>query len=104
VIPQIRWGQMPGISPCSKSLCGDHALTLSIRELLAALPLAHHAATLVQEYVGANEWGLAFEHIVYEISENKIIITPDVYDKIHVLAVLMKLPEETYAFLNALIK
>lgn len=76
----------------------------AIRELLAALTLAQSAKKIIQEYVEAHEYGLAFEHIVYEINENKIIITPAIYDKIYLLAVLMKLPEATYAFLKALIK
>lgn len=75
-----------------------------IRELLAALPLTHYAATVIQEYVAAHEYGLAWEHIVYEINDNKIIITPAVYGKIHESAKLMKLPEAAYAFLKALIK
>lgn len=51
---------------------------------------------IVEEYIEYNEFGLAFEHIVYELGENDIRITNEFYFDIKKVADLMEINEDEY--------
>ncbi|QQT32031.1 MafI family immunity protein [Sphingobacterium multivorum] len=51
---------------------------------------------IVEEYIEYNEFGLAFEHIVYELGENSIRITNEFYFDIKKVADLMEINEDEY--------
>lgn len=51
---------------------------------------------IVEEYIEYNEFGLAFEHIVYELGENNIRITNEFYFDIKKVADLMEINEDEY--------
>ncbi len=51
---------------------------------------------IVEEYIEYNEFGLAFEHIVYELGENDIRITIEFYFDIKKVADLMEINEDEY--------
>lgn len=51
---------------------------------------------IVDEYIEYNEFGLAFEHIVYELYENDIRITNEFYFDIKKVADLMEINEDEY--------
>jgi hypothetical protein len=51
---------------------------------------------IVDEYIEYNEFGLAFEHIVYELGENDIRITNEFYFDLKKVADLMEINEDEY--------
>ncbi len=51
---------------------------------------------IVEEYIEYNEFGLAFEHIIYELGENDIRITNEFYFDIKKVADLMEINEDEY--------
>jgi hypothetical protein len=51
---------------------------------------------IVEEYIEYNEFGLALEHIVYELGENDIRITNEFYFDIKKVADLMEINEDEY--------
>lgn len=75
----------------------------AILELKSNLSLDDNAKEIIQEYIDANEFGIAFEQIVYEINENEIKITSSTYDQINQLAQLMMIPDDNYKFLQIFI-
>jgi len=51
---------------------------------------------IVEEFIKYNEFGLAFEHIVYELGENDIRITNEFYFDLKKVADLMEINEDEY--------
>lgn len=51
---------------------------------------------IVDEFLEYNEFGLAFEHIVYELTENNIGITSEYYKEIIEVAYFMEINEKEY--------
>jgi hypothetical protein len=75
----------------------------SIIDLLNSIILNNDAKATIYEYIEVNEYGLAFDQITYELSENELQISKEVYMKIKDLADLMELPKDSYDFLAKLI-
>lgn len=75
----------------------------SIIDLLNSIILNNDAKATIDEYIEVNEYGLALDQITYELSENELQISKEVYLKIKDLADLMDLSKDSYDFLEKLI-
>ena len=62
------------------------------------------AKLVVEEYIASLEYGLAFDHLLYELYERKINITPEFFYEITEIANLMKLREDEYVHMKELVK
>lgn len=63
---------------------------------LLEIRASEECRTIVKEFLEYNEFGLAFEQIVYELNENNIRITSKYYFEIKKVGDLMKLDENEY--------
>lgn len=57
-----------------------------------------------REYLGHNEFGLAFDTVVTQLYEYKVPINMDLYMFIELTAAKMNIKESEYVFLRELIK
>lgn len=77
----------------------DRNLSQLIRDLLlkaVEFGVSVEGELIVEEYIEYHEFGLAFEHIVYELNENNISINKEYYVEIKKVGDLMKLNESEY--------
>lgn len=58
----------------------------------------------VEEYIEYNEYGLAFEHITYELYENEVYISNEYFQQLQEMGKALGFTEKEYAFLKELIK
>jgi hypothetical protein len=58
--------------------------------------ISNEGELIVKEYIEYNEFGLAFEHIIYELNENNINISYEYYIELKKVADLMKIDENEY--------
>lgn len=59
---------------------------------------------VVEEYIEYNEYGLAFEHITYELHENGICISNEYFLQLQEMGKALGFDEEEYGFLKKLIQ
>lgn len=74
-------------------------LIILIENLLSKaveLGLSREGELIVKEYIDYNEFGLAFEHIIYELNENNINISNEYYFDIKKVADIMNLDKNEY--------
>jgi hypothetical protein len=77
----------------------DNNLIQSLKSLLSkavAFGVSNEGKLIIEEYIEYHEFGLAFEHIVYELNENSISISNEYYNEIKKVSELMKLNESEY--------
>ncbi|WP_312747877.1 MafI family immunity protein [Sphingobacterium multivorum] len=77
----------------------ENIIINALKSLLSnALPLGvkMECKLIVDEYIEYSEFGLAFEHIVYELVENDIRITNEFYFDVRKVADLMGINEDEY--------
>jgi hypothetical protein len=82
-------------------------LNRKIKNLLIAavtFGVNENASTIVNDYLEYNEFGLAFEHVVYELYENNIMITEEFYKEVVDIGILMKINESEYHYIKELIR
>ncbi len=78
-----------------------------LRGLLSTLLIlrnSNEVKKIVEEYIDYNEYGLAFEHITYELHENEISISNEYFLQLQEMGKALGLAEKEYAFLKELIR
>lgn len=81
-------------------------LTKEINELLAKAinyGIGNEGINEIKEYIEFNEFGLAFEQILYELHENSIYISYEYYSEIEKVAKLMEIPENNFVHMKDMI-
>lgn len=78
-----------------------------LQELLSKLLILKPSGEIkqiVEEYIEYKEYGLAFEHITYELHENELSISNEYFLQLHETGKALGFAEEEYAFLKELIR
>ena len=68
-----------------------------------AAQLQSQSVSIIREYLKEDEFGLAFDQILYEVFEHDIKITATLYEHIELLANLMEIESAKYEFIRELL-
>lgn len=74
-----------------------------IEEIIKLSPLPSEDSLKLGEYLEANEWGLALEHLSATLLDEQIRVTEFIYNQIKQLGEYMELDDSTWKSLEDLI-